>query len=138
MEVIKLGTNYYLHTDICPCCRRPGDVIHIGKQSGGWAFSVRGYDYLDDFNPKTQDFFKMVLNISNILTWSTWKRIIKLMPKSWKIKNEYGKIVGRTTFIKNVEDSYKYKKNKRHADKYPSERDYIDNDGYSITETEFS
>jgi len=133
-----VGTNYYLHTDICPCCRRPDDVIHLGKQSRGWVFSVRGYDYLDDFNPKTQDFFKMVLNISNIITWSTWKRIIKLMPKSWKIKDEYGKIVGRTTFIKNVEDSYKNKNNLRHAKEYPSQYDCFDSDGYSITTNYFA
>jgi len=39
-----MGTNYYLHRDVCPHCGRGGSVLHIGKSSHGWTFSFRGYD----------------------------------------------------------------------------------------------
>ena len=38
-----MGTNYYLHTDECPHCKRPRDRVHIGKSSAGWPFLFRGY-----------------------------------------------------------------------------------------------
>lgn len=31
-----MGTNYYLEED--------GELVHIGKSSGGWEFSFRGYE----------------------------------------------------------------------------------------------
>ena len=36
-----MGTNYYLHEKPdCSCCGRPFEPLHIGKSSGGWAFSL--------------------------------------------------------------------------------------------------
>lgn len=35
-----MGTNYYLHRDICPHCKRSGERLHIGKSSAGWCFSL--------------------------------------------------------------------------------------------------
>lgn len=35
-----MGTNYYLHYDVCPHCNRPSKVEHIGKSSCGWCFSL--------------------------------------------------------------------------------------------------
>lgn len=33
-----MGTNYYLHTNYCPCCGKPREEIHLGKSSIGWKF----------------------------------------------------------------------------------------------------
>ncbi|MFN2539563.1 MAG: hypothetical protein ABR549_15620 [Mycobacteriales bacterium] len=38
-----MGTNVYLHHDVCTCCGRPGAVVHIGKSSAGWVWLWRGY-----------------------------------------------------------------------------------------------
>lgn len=37
-----MGTNFYLHTGVCPTCGH-GAPRHIGKSSGGWCFSLRIY-----------------------------------------------------------------------------------------------
>lgn len=52
-----MGTNYYLHSDICPHCGRGDDEIHIGKSSAGWCFSLHvypdnGINSLDDWKAK--------------------------------------------------------------------------------------
>lgn len=47
-----MGTNYYLHRDVCPTCQRPSEVVHIGKSSAGWCFSLHVDDEiksLDDW-----------------------------------------------------------------------------------------
>lgn len=33
-----MGTNYYLHKNTCPCCKRAEETLHIGKSSFGWCF----------------------------------------------------------------------------------------------------
>lgn len=33
-----MGTNYYLHTNFCPCCGQPREKVHLGKKSCGWKF----------------------------------------------------------------------------------------------------
>lgn len=35
-----MGTNFYLHTNYCPCCGQPREKIHIGKSSYGWKFLI--------------------------------------------------------------------------------------------------
>lgn len=35
-----MGTNYYLHVNVCACCKRAEKVLHIGKSSAGWCFSL--------------------------------------------------------------------------------------------------
>jgi len=49
-----MGTNYYLLRDICPCCKRHGEKLHIGKSSAGWCFALHvdaeeGVNSLDDW-----------------------------------------------------------------------------------------
>lgn len=39
-----MGTNYYLHINACPTCQRGDGVVHIGKSSGGWCFSLHVAD----------------------------------------------------------------------------------------------
>lgn len=38
-----MGTNFYAHTNVCPCCGRH-ESIHLGKSSGGWRFTFRLHD----------------------------------------------------------------------------------------------
>jgi hypothetical protein len=47
-----MGTNYYLHKNVCPHCGKPEDVKHIGKSSAGWCFSLHAYpeDGINDLN----------------------------------------------------------------------------------------
>ena len=33
-----MGTNFYLHTDFCPCCGQPRQKVHLGKRSSGLRF----------------------------------------------------------------------------------------------------
>lgn len=35
-----MGTNYYLHRDVCPHCKRSDSPLHIGKSSAGWCFAL--------------------------------------------------------------------------------------------------
>ncbi len=38
-----MGTNFYLHRNICSCCGRGDEPLHIGKSSGGWVFALHIY-----------------------------------------------------------------------------------------------
>lgn len=44
-----MGTNYYLHEDICEHCGRSRDKLHIGKSSGGWCFLLH-VDLIEELN----------------------------------------------------------------------------------------
>ena len=53
-----MGTNYYLHTDFCPCCGKPKEKIHLGKSSCGWKFlfhkskNIYNYESFLEFSKK--------------------------------------------------------------------------------------
>ena len=55
-----MGTNYYVASEPpCECCRRGGELKHIGKSSAGWCFSLHvepanGINSLEDW----QEFWK--------------------------------------------------------------------------------
>jgi hypothetical protein len=53
-----MGTNYYLHKNVCPTCKRPEEVKHIGKSSVGWAFGLHVYpeDGIDNLEDWTKEF----------------------------------------------------------------------------------
>jgi hypothetical protein len=38
-----MGTNYYLHQNVCEVCGRGDEPRHIGKSSSGWCFALRVY-----------------------------------------------------------------------------------------------
>ena len=40
-----MGTNYYLHREVCQCCKRGKEVLHIGKSSIGWCFSLNTHPF---------------------------------------------------------------------------------------------
>lgn len=71
-----MGTNYYAHLDVCSHCQRASEVIHIGKQSSGWAFNFHGTD--------------------SIRSWEDWK--IDLRKPTTKILDEYGQVISYEDF----------------------------------------
>lgn len=69
-----MGTNYYLHRDVCPHCGRSAEKIHIGKSSSGWCFAL------------VADEFK---------TLGEWRDAWK----SGTIKNEYGEVITEAAML---------------------------------------
>lgn len=53
-----MGTNYYLHTDFCPCCGKPRKTIHLGKSSFGWKFLFHKTKEIYDYD----SFYKSIKN----------------------------------------------------------------------------
>ena len=49
-----MGINYYFNREVCESCGRAEEVLHIGKSSAGWCFSLHvdefaGINSLDDW-----------------------------------------------------------------------------------------
>lgn len=124
-----MGTNYYVIKDKCHHCNRGDREYHIGKSSGGWAFTFQGYPF------------------DGLTSWSKWKEYIK----DKLIEDEYGDVISYEEFVKLVE-VYKApnfigangRKNLLHNDEarkhgyFNSSRDWDDEVGYSFTTVEFS
>jgi hypothetical protein len=81
-----MSTNFTLHIQACPACRRSEARFHIGKRSGGWKFLWRGYR-----NPSDAPFFHPML------TREDWEKII-LDPLN-QVFDEYGEIWSPAKFI---------------------------------------
>ena len=124
-----MGTNYYVIKNECKCCNRYDNEYHIGKESGGWAFSFQGYPW------------------NNLTSWQEWKSFLK----DQHIKNEYGETIPYDEFVKMVETylrpGYKNKNGRvnlqhnvegRNKGWFNPERDWDDPEGYSFTTVEFS
>jgi len=120
-----MGTNYYLTRDTCPMCGHSDTRLHIGKSSGGWTFSFRGYDGTDG-GPviKSED---------------DWRRVIAECGTIW---DEYGEEIPAEKFWELVESKRKEKLN--HTiycrKKYPdyARSLWLDEKGNSFSDTEFS
>ena len=127
-----MGTNYYVAKNTCECCKRYDEEYHIGKSSGGWAFSFQGYPW------------------NKLTSWQKWKEFLK----DQVIVDEYGERVDYDWFVYMVE-TYKAPgyvnphtghKNLQHNEVgrtggrfwYNSDTDWDDEDGYSFTTKEFS
>ncbi|NCA67055.1 MAG: hypothetical protein EOM87_03210 [Clostridia bacterium] len=95
-----MGTNYYLHVNVCSHCNKPDEIMHPGKKSFGWAFSIRGYNRYD-----ISLLIAAKFEIDCIQSWRSWKRILKGMPKEWVIKDEYSRIISKNRFIIQVEEA---------------------------------
>jgi predicted phosphoadenosine phosphosulfate sulfurtransferase len=76
-----MGTNYYWLTNICKCCNREEERVHIGKSSAGWPFLL---------HPR----FK---------SWTSWKEALSKNPDD-QIHDEYGRRMEVDAFIKFVEE----------------------------------
>jgi len=77
-----MGTNYYLKTEVCECCGRSDEELHIGKSSGGWCFSLH---YDDDEGVCSLDdwlvLFRATDNVirdeyGNVITPTEMQRVI--------------------------------------------------------------
>ena len=108
-----MGTNYYARINICKCCNNPEEIIHIGKSSFGWTFTFHATD--------------------EIRNYKEWLEI--LCQSGTKIFDEYDREISLVDFGKLV-DSKKDEKN-NHAKQY-SEGSYVDKEGHSMSEGEFS
>ena len=121
-----MGTNYYLHYDICECCGRHNEK-HIGKSSAGWQFSFRGYR-----SPEYQP---------PITSFEDWKKELQI---EGKIFDEYGREISYEDFVALVEkkrsetyNQYDYCK-EHSAWRNIDETDWKDDEGHPFSSTEFS
>lgn len=109
-----MGTNYYVETNKCTCCGR-SDTQHIGKSSGGWTFSFRGYE--------------------QIRSYAEWVPILK----AGRIYDEYGGEKSFDAFDALVQAKRTEPNN--HARQYGRDErfeSWLDPEGHSFSEYEFS
>jgi hypothetical protein len=124
-----MGTNYYHRFNICSECERY-DERHIGKNSGGWEFSFRGYKDSEG-NPI-------------IVSWQDWKEILKAF-KYGKIfdgsGNEwsYDDFVAKVEKTKGLQNHYDYTIKAGHQYMYNDfhYENWKDAEGWSFSSTEF-
>ncbi len=76
-----MGTNYYLENDVCSCCNRAKDTMHIGKSSMGWCFSLHVFTEEEDGPTNLEEWINMFSAIDTI------------------IKNEYGDTISSTEMV---------------------------------------
>jgi len=75
-----MGTNHYWHEKPpCPTCGHQTDGLHIGKSSGGWAFSLH------------------VIPEDGIATLWDWQR--KWAEPGSEIRNEYGDLISEEEML---------------------------------------
>ena len=106
-----MGTNYYVKYNQCNHCGRY-DEEHIGKSSFGWTFTFHATD--------------------KIRSWKDWK---DFLTTGIKIFDEYGTEIDILDFVSLVDKKQSEKHN--HAREYP-EGSFLDNEGNSMSEGEFS
>lgn len=82
-----MGTNYRTKINICPCCKRPEEEVHLGKSSDGWSFALQ-------YNGG-----RFYTNFEEMKEWL----------KDKVIENEYGEKVSKEEFVKLVESKKKIK-----------------------------
>lgn len=108
-----MGTNFYAREEICKTCGHAKKEIHIGKSSFGWTFSFHASE-----------------EMRSAKLWYMF-----LSQKDVKIFDEYDREISFEDF-KNYIDSKKKEKH-NHAKEYP-EGCFIDQEGNSFSEREFS
>ena len=108
-----MGTNYYVRTDICKCCSRGEEEIHIGKSSMGWSFTFHATD--------------------DIRSYKQWVSFLTLNSRA--IFDEYGDNVTLDYFIEMVNNKKDAKFN--HADE-AGNQSFKDEEGHSFSPYEFS
>lgn len=126
-----MGTNYYVAKNFCECCHRYDEEYHIGKSSGGWAFTFQGYP------------------AERLTSWKSWKEFLK----NQIIMDEYRERISYDWFVAFVENekspNYTWGENRKNLShnaagkegSYPwfdPKYDWDDEDGYSFSSREFS
>ena len=110
-----MGTNFYVKTKKCKCCKHKPNDIHLGKSSGGWQFTFQ-------FNGG-----KYYKDIPTMKKWLIGK----------KITNEYNENVSQKAFWKMVDWKQKNEEH-NHAKEVGRLGVYYVIDGYSFSDCEFS
>ena len=121
-----MGTNYYHRSNTCLCCDRY-DEHHIGKSSAGWTFNFHGErDKNPEFNPLGE----------TIVSFADWKKRLKI----GRIFDEYDEEISFEDFVKLIESKRNEKNN--HTlycrENHPEQKCWIDENGHSFSEGEFS
>lgn len=124
-----MGTNYYVATNHCDCCERYDEEYHIGKSSGGWAFSFHGY------------------RGERLVSWQAWKAFLK----DKIIMDEYGDRIDYDWFVEFIENqksphyvnkngnaNYQHNVESKKSGWFNPEYDWDDAEGYSFCERGFS
>ena len=110
-----MGTNYYLHYDVCDHCDRYKE-LHIGKNSCGWKFVLRSYEF------------------EGLFTWDKWLDFLRTETDlGSKIINENGLEYSLIDFVDMVQNKQFEKKSHLFTDD-----DYLDVRGFNFSKTEFS
>ena len=114
-----MGENYYHVRNVCPTCGRGDEREHIGKSSAGWSFSF----HTDPDLPRS---------------FAEWRERLK----EGEIRDEYGERITLEEFTAMVE---RKKGGRNHAaecgpqrDPRSRYRDFVDPEGHSFSEGEFS
>lgn len=104
-----MGTNYYAQLEeVCKCCGRGDEDLHIGKQSAGWQFIFADY-------PER-----------GLDTAEAWFSFLE----GRSILNEYNKPIAPDEFIQMV----KHNQGKRHSSSF----NRLDPKGYTFSDPGFS
>lgn len=92
-----MGTNFYLHRNTCNHCGRSDPPKHIGKSSGGWAFSLHVYPEegirdLDDWIPIFEDVKNNLIKDEYGETLTPGAMQAEITERNWKVdaKIPYG------------------------------------------------
>jgi len=141
-----MGTNYYLHFDVCEHCDRSDHVMHIGKSSAGWRFSFRGYRLSESGYPDLD----MIEDapMKKIQSEDDWRKMIE-----WATEDRGARIKDEYMATKTPEEFWEWVEAKRDgrshheyclASEYTHEREHgrmdtwHDEKGNSFTGREFS
>ena len=134
-----MGTNYYLVYDECKCCGR-SENVHLGKSSGGWQFIFHPIEIpLQKVDP-----VHILANSEETIRVDTFQKLKNFLQayikeySTVRIKDEYSQDVTFEDFIEMVQS----KKGLNHYEeglkqKWGSEHDYLDPEGYCFSDVEF-
>jgi hypothetical protein len=124
-----MGDNYYLCEKVCPTCKRPARKLHIGKSSGGWTFSFRGYRFSWD-EPRLESYREWLVYLEAELA------------QGGEIRDEYDEVVSLDDFKRLVEEKESCPRNHtlycRVEHPEHAKDCWLDSKGHSFTGTEFS
>jgi hypothetical protein len=124
-----MGTNYYHEVELCDKCHN-ADRIHIGKSSAGWTFSFHVLD--------------------GVRSWKDWQEVLS---SGGRIVDEYGSEYTLDDLRKLVEakrlpledgpprnhaEEFSMSRLYRTYGGYPEGRHFLDPEGHSFSEGEFS
>lgn len=94
-----MGTNYYLYMDVCKHCKRPARIMHIGKSSAGWCFSLHVRDPQNVFEEHLPNSFEeweeLFSDLNNVIydeygnEISAERLVMTITQRSWPNPHEH-------------------------------------------------